>query len=150
MERRKLDTLRQRRQNGKRRKLQKRCMVLFWFNDRCYGKGFVNLPQSDDPNGKWSILWSDHRKNGIAEQYIGGYKHIILIQLRKDGAWKKILPWRCILLLQHSGVTGLCSTENRQLMGTNIILIQKRTMVTGEVERDGRYYYYDDETWTVT
>lgn len=107
-------------------------------------KGFVNLPQSDDPNGKWVYYDPITGKMQYGEQYIDGYWYYFDTATGKMAHGKY---YRDGAYYYYDTVTGIMQYGEQTIDGDEYYFdTETGAMVTGEVERDGRYYYYDDET----
>ena len=113
-------------------------------------KGFVNLPQSDDPNGKWVYYDPITGKMQYGEQYIDGYWYYFDTATGKMAHGITNIPdnddaggkW-----VYYDSITGRMQYGEQYIDGNRYYFdTETGAMVTGEVERDGRYYYYDDET----
>lgn len=107
-------------------------------------KGFVNLPQSDDPNGKWVYYDPITGKMQYGEQYIDGYWYYFDTATGKMAHGKY---YRDGAYYYYDTATGIMQYGEQTIDGDEYYFdTETGAMVTGEVERDGRYYYYDDET----
>lgn len=107
-------------------------------------KGFVNLPQSDDPNGKWVYYDPITGRMQYGEQYIDGNRYYFDTATGKMAHGKY---YRDGAYYYYDTVTGIMQYGEQTIDGDEYYFdTETGAMVTGEVERDGRYYYYDDET----
>lgn len=107
-------------------------------------KGFVNLPQSDDPNGKWVYYDPITGKMQYGEQYIDGNRYYFDTATGKMAHGKY---YRDGAYYYYDTATGIMQYGEQTIDGDEYYFdTETGAMVTGEVERDGRYYYYDDET----
>lgn len=86
-------------------------------------KGFVNLPQSDDPNGKWVYYDPITGKMQYGEQYIDGYRYYFDTATGKMAHGKY---YRDGAYYYYDTATGI--------------------MQYGEQTIDGDEYYFDTET----
>lgn len=90
-------------------------------------KGFVNLPQSDDPNGKWVYYDPITGKMQYGEQYIDGYWYYFDTATER---WRmELLIFRIMMMPAANGYIMIlsqeeCSMESSILTVAGITLIQ--------------------------
>lgn len=113
-------------------------------------KGFVNLPQSDDPNGKWVYYDPITGKMQYGEQYIDGYWYYFDTATGKMAHGITNIPdnddtggkW-----VYYDSITGRMQYGEQYIDGSRYYFdTATGKMAHGKYYRDGAYYYYDTAT----
>ena len=113
-------------------------------------KGFVNLPQSDDPNGKWVYYDPITGRMQYGEQYIDGYWYYFDTATGKMAHGITNIPdnddaggkW-----VYYDSITGRMQYGEQYIDGNRYYFdTATGKMAHGKYYRDGAYYYYDTVT----